>query len=292
MTSRFATNHRFSQQGNVRYLETGSDGQPLQGQVPLTYQVYQGNGNATIDYDGSNVLFIDTALPSGDLTVSFDSMKNFLGRSTKLVVSTQLTNDVILDFGSGWVYTPPTVAPAHDITFANTDSPFAAELVFFDIDKAVLSTNTAASTGGAAPKSLAFKWDTTDTNLNSNTALQVQWTVDAGNNDTSLTLGGGLGAGLCGQFTVTRDTVYSINADCFIVSDPAIAYRAFIGINNDIWCYQESALGLTGQKVSASLTKSLVIGDIIAYYIGNAQGTVTPVNPANVDYGCISITEF
>lgn len=315
MTSRVATNYVFDDQGEVNYLRVNRDGQPLQGQVPLTYQYYSGNGNETIDYDGSDILVIDSTVSAGPLTIRFFPMNNNLGRSVQLVAFRQVTNNVVFDFGTGEFYVPPLTSPLNSTTLR---SPTAAILTFFDVDKAVILANptvfpsniipggpgqvltTNAGTGvvdwedpqSGIPKCLTFKWSTGDNDLNQNTPNQVQWTIDTGRNDTSLTLDNGAGPGLCGQFVVTRESVYSISVKNFIVSSPSIAYRYFIGINHEVFAFGESSLGLTGQDATSSLQMRLNVDDVIAFYVGNAAGTVTPVAPADVNYGTISIVEY
>jgi hypothetical protein len=318
MTSRVATNFVFDNQGEARYLRVNRDDQPLQGQVPLTYQVYTGNGNETIAYDGPNCLVIDSVLSAGDLTIDFSDMQNWLGRSTSVIVEHQLSNDIQLDFGAGWLYVPPLTSPSHTSTFPKEISPAVGQLIFYQIDKAIILTQTVvfpqriipggpgqvlttnAGTGvvdwedpvAVAPKSLAFKWNAANTNdLNLNTAQEVEFVVDNANNDTSLTLGGGSGAGLCQRFTTTRATKYTINFDGFIVSSPTITYRGFIAIDSDIWAYSESSLGSTGQTLHGQVTLDLPANTIIAFYIGNASGPVTPIYPLDTNYGVISITE-
>jgi hypothetical protein len=52
------------------YLETTKDGVPLQNQVPITYEVYQGAGNETYTPIGANGLSVAGAL-AGPLTIDF-----------------------------------------------------------------------------------------------------------------------------------------------------------------------------------------------------------------------------
>lgn len=75
MTSTFATNFVSSKLSKKHYLETNTQGQPLQGQVPLTYQVYSGTGNETVPYDGSDIFVLNSTLAAGALTVDFSEMQ-------------------------------------------------------------------------------------------------------------------------------------------------------------------------------------------------------------------------
>jgi len=318
MTSTFATNFVSSKLSKKRYLETNAQGQPLQGQVPLTYQLYTGTGNETIPYDGSNVLVLDSTLASGDLTVDFSSMNDWCGRTLQFIVLRTLTNDCILDFGSGQVYFPPFSGSASSVTLNAAQTPTVAEMCFIDPTTAVITDNptvapqniipggpgqvltTNAGTGivgwedpvSVAPKVLTFKISTDPTNdLNTNTATRVQFDSTTGSNDTTLTVGE-IAPGLATDFTVVDETKYSISYSIFSVHDPSIALRGFIGINGDLYCYMESSLGITGQTLSGTLTVDLAAGDIIGVYVGNASGAMTTITPTTDYYGLLCITQF
>lgn len=84
MTSPFATNAVLKKLKKQRWLEVDEQGVPLQRQVPQTYQIYSGQGNETITYDGSNCLVIENSLTSGVLTVDFSEMHNYCGRLATL----------------------------------------------------------------------------------------------------------------------------------------------------------------------------------------------------------------
>lgn len=151
MTSRFATNYQFNKQGQVNYLQVNRDGQPLQGQVPLTYQVYSGDGNETITYNGSNVLVLDTTLPGGDLTIDFSAMNNWCGRSMQLIIFRSLLNDCIMDFGAGEIYYPPFAGSAHTMTVLASQSPTVAEMCFINPTTAVVTDNPTISPANIIP---------------------------------------------------------------------------------------------------------------------------------------------
>jgi len=315
MTSTIATNFVSSKLARPRFLETNENGQPLQGQVPLTYQLYEGDGDETIVYDGSNVLAVTQTLSDGPLTIDFTHMNNYYGRTVEIIVEQEIVNVLNLDFGDGWLYVPPIGTPIHTTTLPTGFSPMAAQITFYDTDKAMLVMNpvvipqriapgsdgqvlttvsgTAQWADPAAPKSLTFRWSTNAANdLNSSTAQQVLFVDDPANNDTDLVLGAGSVGGTIDQFTVATATKYTISYDAFIVADPSVAFRGLIGVNSDIYSYAESSLGLTGQRLSGSVTLDLAVGDLVAIYIGNATGTVTPISPLDANYGNVSIIQY
>lgn len=321
MTSSFATNFVTDRLQRQNFLRVNKEGQPLQGQVALTYQVYSGTGNTTIVYDGSNVLIIDSTLAAGDLTIDFSDTADWLGRKATVIVKQLATSYITFDFGTSNLHIPPVTSVFHTFQWRPVDTPLVAELDFYtttDVELTnnptvfaeriepgaagqVLTTNAgtgvvdweAPSAGATAPKSLLFKWDTSALNdINQNTPNLVQWTVDTGNNDTTFTLGSGAGAGLCGDFTVVDPGPITISYDAFIIVDPTISLRGFVAVNSLKYSFSESSLGNTGQKLSGAITVNAVAGDIIGVYIGNASGAVTPVLPADADYGNVSITQY
>lgn len=318
MTSRFATNFVFSPQGQVNSLQVDKDGAPLQGQVPLTYQRYLGNGNQTLTYSGANVLVVESTLSSGPLTIDFSAMNNYLGRTIQFFCEKAILNNIVLDFGSGQLFVPPLTSPFNSTVLTPDRSPAASIITFYDLDKAMIVSNptvfpsniipggpgqvltTNSGTGVVdwedlpLPKTLNFQWSTDLANdLNGGTAQQISWIEDVGNNNTTLALGGGTAPGTCQTFTVTRAGPYTINWNGFIIADPSIAYKTFASIVNlsSIWCYGESSLGLTGNSFHGSVTLNLNQNDIIAVYSGNASGRVTPVTPLDRTYGNLTIIE-
>lgn len=318
MTSRFATNYVFKSQGQVQHLQVDRDGAPLQGQVPKTYQRYSGNGNSTVVYDGSDIFVLNSTLSSGPLTIDFSAMNNYLGRSLQFLCEKITTNNVVLDFGTGELFVPPISTPLNSITLTPDRTPTAAIMTFYDISKAMIVYNptafpsdiipggpgqvltTNAGTGIVdwedvpLPKTLNFKWSTDlANNLNDVTAQQISWIEDPPNNNTSLTLGGGTAPGTCQTFTVTQAGPYTITNQEFVIADPSIAYRNFISVVNlsSVWGYNESSIGLTGSRTNSSVTLNLQVGDIIAAYMGNADGPTTTVTPLDPSYGNISIIQ-
>lgn len=318
MTSRFATNYVFRSQGQVEYLEVDRDGAPLQGQTPLTYQRYSGNGNTTIVYDGSNVLVIESTLSAGPLTIDFSAMNNYLGRTLQFVCDRVVLNNVVFDFGTGELFVPPISTPFNSTTLTPDRTPAVALLTFYDLDKAIIVHNfvtfpadiipggpgqvltTNAGTGVVdwedvpLPKTLNFQWSTDlANNLNDVTAQQISWIEDPGNNNTTLTLGGGTAPGTCQTFTVTQAGPYTISNQEFVIADPSISYRNFVSVVNlsSVWGYNESSMGLTGSRTGSSVTLNLQVGDIIAAYMGNADGPTTTVTPLDASYGNISIIQ-
>lgn len=317
MTSKVATNFVFSKLKRKHFLEANEQGQPLQGQVPLTYQVYSGTGGETVVYDGSDVFVLNSTLSGGNLVVDFSAMQNWYGRSTQFIAYRTLLNDCTMDFGTGDIYFPPFTGSSHNIVLTPTSSPATAKWVYVDPSTAVVTYNpsippsriipgsagqvltTNASTGvvdwedpvAVSPKTLAFKVSTDASNdYNTNTAVPLLF-EETLLNDTTLTLLNPA-PNLVSIFTVTTKTKYTISYSFFSVHDPTIASRGFIGINSDIWCYQESALGLTGQTLTGSVTLDLDVGDTFAVYVGNAAGTVTPLVPTQDYYGTINVIQY
>lgn len=318
MTSTFATNFVSRKLQKKNYLETNAQGQPLQGQVPLTYQRYNGTGPATLEYDGSDVIVVNSTLAGGILTIDFSEMNNWLGRTVQFLCEKAITNNIVLEFGTGELYVPPLTSPLNSTALTPDISPTAAIMTFYDLDKAMMVYNptvfpgnlvpggpgqvltTNAGTGvvdwetpaSSLPKSLAFKINTDASNdLNTNTASQVLFDINVGANDTTLTLDEPT-PGVARDFTVVDGTKYSISYQIFQQMDPSITLRGFIGINSDIYSYMESSLGTTGQVLAGKLDIELDPGDLIGIYVGNVAGAISPVIPAQDYHGIVCITQY
>jgi len=318
MTSRLARNSVSVGLGRSKFLRVNDDEQPLQGQVPLTYQVYSGTGNETLVYDGSNVIVLDSTLEDGVLTIDFSAMYNWLGRFTKFIAFRTLLNNCVLDFGTGQIYFPPFTGSSNTVTLDPASSPTTAEWYYVNPTTAVITHNptvpphriipggpgqvltTNAGTGvvdwedpaSTTPKTLAWYWSTDPANeLNNNSAIPVSFVEDNAKNNTTMTFQGGVTAGTWSLFKVVDPTVYDISYDAFIVGDPSICFRGFIGVNSDIYAYKESALGLTGQSLGGSVSLSLQVDDLVGIYIGRATGPTTSTIPAAEINGLVSIKQ-
>lgn len=89
------------------YLETTKDGIPINKQTPISFQVYNGNGNETIDYLGADLLFISTNIPNGTLTINISNTlqgnRNLYGRVLYMILEEETDNDINL------IYTPGNI---------------------------------------------------------------------------------------------------------------------------------------------------------------------------------------
>lgn len=104
MTSTLATNFVDPLLDVVRYLRVDKEGVPLQKQVPTTVQTYTGAGNVAIVPDGSEVLWVNSTLASGVLTVDFTSTanyNNYINRKLLVYVSPAAGNSVLVDITGG-----------------------------------------------------------------------------------------------------------------------------------------------------------------------------------------------
>lgn len=252
MTSTFAKNFVSSKLSKKHYLETNTQGQPLQGQVPLTYQVYAGDGNETLAYDGSNVLVLDTDLSGGALTIDFSAMNNWFGRSVQFIANTALLNDCILDFGAGTIYEPPFAGSSNTKVFDATQTPVTTQLHFINPTTAVMTVNpttspasiaagpdgTVLTSGGGTvfwntPNKIDFvKYGTVFTAQNINaaagpTALSFSTNPFTNTNKSTTGLVTGISQPSATQFTIGSTEAYNIDITGYI--DPASA-----GLGNSV----------------------------------------------------------
>lgn len=107
MTSPLATNF-VNVFKTKNHLQVDKDGLPLQGQVPLTQQIYSGTGNETITLQGKNILLIaSAALSAGDLIVSIANAaaaRNLINRKISVAVPLVFTNDIVIDASSSSLF--------------------------------------------------------------------------------------------------------------------------------------------------------------------------------------------
>lgn len=122
MSNNKATDAVLAQYQHKRYYaEVDKDGKPINKQIPLTYMRYNGGGNETIVYDGSNILVIDSQLAAGPLTISFGntlpSIRNLLGRKLDIIFNVTTLSGVVIDYNPGTIYVSGSgaIGPVYNI---------------------------------------------------------------------------------------------------------------------------------------------------------------------------------
>lgn len=175
MTSTFATNYVFKTIGTSYHLHATKDGQPLQKQVPQTYQTYTGNGNETIVVTGENNFIVDSTLSAGPLTLDITNRVDLYGRVIEFIFPVQGLNNVIFNYASGF-----NLILAKDNTVSSTRSittnqfPGKITCNFFDIEKALLSVTSTNS--NTEPQFLQYKY--LGGILNNAVSTPIQWEED------------------------------------------------------------------------------------------------------------------
>lgn len=100
MTNVLATNAIVPKSAATKYfLKATSNGFPISGQIPRTYQVYTGVGNETINYDGSNEIRIFGQMLTGPLIIEFGPIKNirnWVGRIVTLNIVAPINRTITL----------------------------------------------------------------------------------------------------------------------------------------------------------------------------------------------------
>lgn len=316
MTSTFATNAVFKSLKKQRWLEVDDEGKPLQGQVPLTYQVYSGQGNETIVYDGSNCLVIENALTSGELTVDLSQMHNWFGRRLDLVIRSQLANNLVMDYGAGTILVPGVPIPLNSTTTPAGFGPVVGVIDFFAIDQAVLvkSPVTIPTTiipgndgqflgtvGGTVewadlpstkPKTMCIPWFVDPSNeLNGPTKAEIVWNPSYGGsqNDTDLTITTN------SIFTVVTPTKYTISVDLYVSGNLDVSLGYGILIDGSPIVATTTSLGLVGQSASLSITRDLDVGQEISIVSENISGPdsgTRSITPAREIDGYLNIIQY
>lgn len=104
MTSPLATNFVGTAQRQPRYLEVDVNGLPLQRQVGKTVEYYTGAGGVSVVPSGTDVLYVNSTLATGALTLDLTSTANYtnmIGRSMLVYLSPAAGNNLIVDITGG-----------------------------------------------------------------------------------------------------------------------------------------------------------------------------------------------
>lgn len=319
MTSTFATNFISRGLERQKWLETDDEGAPLQRQVPLTYQVYSGQGNETIVYDGSNCLVIENALTSGALTMDFTQMHNYFGRFLHLVIKSTLANNFIMNFAPGTVIIPGVPTPQTSTTTPATFGPVSGVLNFFAVDQCMFIKNTLTlpqtilpgndgdvlttdsgvvqwlppAGGGSAPRLLSFPILVDPSNeLNFITQQPIKWN-EGGLfvNDTDINFTGQ------DLFEIVTEGIYDIDVEFYSQGNANVGLTAAIILNGGSFTLAQtfSNLSLSGLTLHIYGSFHLYPGGDIQILCGNRQGpdsstqSITPQGAAN---GRINIKQF
>lgn len=84
-----------------RYLEVDKSGYPLNKQVPVTVQIYQGTGGDKLFYDGSNDILIKADDLSADLEIilgpEIQNIRNLVNRQLTIQISGRTENTISID---------------------------------------------------------------------------------------------------------------------------------------------------------------------------------------------------
>ena len=84
-----------------RYLEVDKSGYPLNKQVPVTVQTYQGTGGDQLFYDGSNDILIKADDLSADLEIilgpEIQNIRNLVNRQLTIQISGRTENNISID---------------------------------------------------------------------------------------------------------------------------------------------------------------------------------------------------
>lgn len=171
MTSTIATNALASIN---RCLEADREGRPLQGQVPKTYQVYEGVGNEAIELEGKDYLVIRSTLPDGPLVFSPANNINMMGRTCHVVTPLGCVNSVVFDYTPGDIYVDGSILPSNIYTVTGPFSQTTIDICFYARNECTLSLDT----GGALPVPAFYVSDGT---------LSGDREVDGDSNDLTFT---------------------------------------------------------------------------------------------------------
>ena len=142
MTSPLATN---AVPSINRALEADREGRPLQGQVPKTYQVYEGTGNDMVPMEGLDFFVIQSDLSAGPLMINTTNNVNLYGRTCNILAPQGCLNNLIFNYGAGNIYVAGSALPSNNYTVIGPFAPSTVTIHFYAPNECTLSVDN----GGA-----------------------------------------------------------------------------------------------------------------------------------------------
>ena len=227
MTSPFATNSVLGKNrcGNTCYLPVDENNRPLDGQIPRTYQIYNGNGGEFVQLEGKDFLIVTTDIPSGALTISTggaEGNRNFYGRVCNLIFSKGTANNVSLTVSPGTLYVNGVSGSSSNYTISANSNPFTVCLNFTSITEVHASINNYSGNGMAITDnttsgSVGLEYDDGTNNITVTNTPTVQ-TITA----TSSMVTGTFNADtVVASATLTGNTV-NVSGSLFLQSVPTL----------------------------------------------------------------------
>lgn len=144
MSNDLATDARTPKLATRYYLETTKDGIPINKQIPQSYQVYNGNGNETIDYTGENTIVINTNINAGTLNINIGGTLqqniNVYKRKLLICLLQPIANTIVLNYGVGTIILGG-YGPVGNTYTLITNSIGSVIVLFPAIDKAIVNVS-------------------------------------------------------------------------------------------------------------------------------------------------------
>lgn len=283
MTSTFARNFKYGPLDAEHYLRTNKEGQPLQGQIPQTYQRYDGQGGESLEIDGSNRLVIDSDLSGGPLIINASANYNWYGRVVHILFLQALANSATFIYPNGEIHTVGTEVTVNALVVPAGQSPIELICDFYALND-VLVTSTSTGTWPPVPPSdgagvLNFEMLHTNTWSMDNVApANIRWDPASvqSYNGTSVTYNG-----VNNTFLINEDSDYFISTSLCLRGflDRCLRITLDFGSPNTA-VLGETAVGLTCQSLTGTWGGRLLAGTVIS-----VQSQASPLIAAPVPAG-------
>lgn len=263
MSNLLATNSQKTIVSKKHFLQCDREGFPIEGQVPLTYQMYTGDGDETISISGKNYLILNTTLSAGPLVIdTFDGFNN-LGRQVKILSLQPITNNIVLNNSPSLIYVSGEAAGSNNYTISSPKNAFSLTL-----DYAAESTIHLNGDAIIAPSSANTIYTADDT-------LTGNREVDADGNNFSITSTKFL------TLTGTNNATISTLGDITLTANGDVKLGSSLDTDNGL-------VTLIGRKATGEL-KEKDVSSIAGESIYTTNGSLSGDRTVDIDGNDLTI---
>lgn len=209
MTSKWARNYVSEGLDRDYYLHTNKEGQPLQGQVPQTYQRYTGVGPESIAIEGTNRIVLESNLSGGPLVINALDNYNLHGRVVHIVVPQTLQNALTLNYANGLIHTDGTDTTSDILVFSAGRAPCVITMDFYGLTDVFVSVSDPDGPNPPATQTrilYSYLLEGTQT-LDNEVAQRLEWEDPPTYNSSSIVYDA-----VYREFEITRAKEYIIKA--------------------------------------------------------------------------------
>lgn len=295
MTSVWARNYKDEKLDRDYYAKVNKEGQPMQLQIPQTYQVYSGDGSESLVLDGSNRVIIDSSVSAGPLMIDASENYNLHGRVIHILFIQTTQSIVTFNYPNGDIHLPGTAITTQTLVWPAGLVPTEITADFYGLEDVFMMQNGSSPAPPLhLPAVLNYNvlQDVTniyDTLVGDYIAFDPAYT-DSTNNTTLVY------DPADDSFEVTTPGMYYVSLPSCLSGFLDRCVRISIGIKYGGGAFVgrtwgETTLGLTCQTLSLAWAGQLSAGDKIGVFAVYAPGSGAPVGGYGLMNGLNTQTE-